>query len=185
VSAEERGIGLAPIGLPETDTRESPAYSDQARPPPGPPLRARTAFLFATLAAAIGLLVFVARKLARIVSGVRWTRFAAVLARHPASSRANVPPSRMLRGRRRECARSTRVLQASAVPRRALFRIPRRSMAPAIAAERSGRPSFPSLRGIGEFHFGISRHAREEVPLYVLTVVLSVAVGCLVALAAR
>jgi hypothetical protein len=153
VPAQERGIGLRPTGLPKTDTQD-----DQTRPPPSPPLRARTAFLFAALAAAIGILVFVARKLARIVSGVRWTRFAAVPAGHPASSRAKVAPSQPLRGRRREYARSTRLARQ--------------------------RPSFPSLRGIGAFHLGISGPAREDVTFYVLTVVLSVAIGCLVALGA-
>jgi hypothetical protein len=46
-------------------------------------------------------------------------------------------------------------------------------MAPAIAVGRRARPN--------SFHFRISHQAREDVMFYLLTVVLGVAVGYLVA----
>jgi hypothetical protein len=50
-------------------------------------------------------------------------------------------------------------------------------MPPAISVGKSARPN--------SFHFRISRQARKDVTFYLLTVVLSVAVGYLVAFGPR
>ena len=168
--AHEKGTSLRPAGLAEKDTRHLPDY-DQARPSPSPPLPAGTAFLFATLAAAIGLLALVARRVVRVVSGIRGARFRP--ARCSASPRAMDAPSRSLRVRRREYARSTRVVRWLAVVARALTRMPRGAVAPAIAVATRARTS--------SFHVRISHQAREDLTFYVLTVVLCVAVGYFVA----
>jgi hypothetical protein len=90
---QKRGLVAPRAGLAETDGRELSGHADEAGQPPGPPLRARTAFVFAALAAAVGLLVFAARQLARIVRDIRWPRVAAVPAWRRAQARTPSHPT--------------------------------------------------------------------------------------------
>jgi hypothetical protein len=179
-----RGVGLRPTGLAESTGRELPAYRDQAAPrPPRPPLSARTAFLLATLAAAIALLGSVATKLARAVSDARWARSARVRPARPPPSRADGARSLRFRPLIWDHARSKRLVSALAVLPRTLSQTPRR-VAIAVAAGTRARLSFRWPRDVVAFHFAVSRYGRAEVAVYVLAIALGAAVGWLVALGA-
>jgi hypothetical protein len=179
VPAARGGLAFRPTGLAETTTRQSPAYVDQAAPEsPSPPLRARTAFLLATLAG-IGLLASMSTSLARIVSDVRWALSARVRTARPPSSRANDGRSRTFRPRSWDYARSMRVVPALAALARTVFQTPRRAFA--IAAGTRARPSFRSPRGIVAFHPSVNRHRRDDVAFYAFAVAVALAVGLLVA----
>jgi hypothetical protein len=181
VPAARGGLAFRPTGLAETTTRQSPAYVDQAAPEsPSPPLRARTAFLLATLAG-IGLLASMSTSLARIVSDVRWALSARVRTARPPSSRANDTRSRTFRPRSRDYARSMRVVPALAALARTVFQTPRRAFAFAIAAGTRARPSFRSPRGIVAFHLSVNRYRRDDVAFYAFAVAVAFAVGLLVA----
>jgi hypothetical protein len=159
--------------------------NDETQSSPSPPLRARTAFFVAALAAAIGLLVPGMRKLAGVVSSLRWAELRP--ARYPASSQPTDAPRRFPRVHRREGKHSTLVVHGAAALRRAAPRIERRVvafsrmqkrvLAPAIAVATRGRPS--------SFHFRINHETRENLTVYVLAVALGVAVGYLVAFGVR
>ena len=175
LQADERWTGSRPTGLAEAATRHPRVEVDQVpSQSPGPPLRARTAFLVAALAAAIALLGSVATE-ARLLGDIWRRRFARVRRAPPLGKRADLARSRTPRPRPGGSARPMRVLPAFSVLPRTVSRTPRRALAIAIATGTRARPRFRSPRGIVAFHFAMSRH-REELTVSVLAVALGVGV---------